>query len=190
MNRALLPWVKLQWGRRGTTSTGHEAKTGKVCVGEWIQREGQSVEERRHEWWLMLGNISSGNRPLHANYGNFNLSHTILIQGRAHGRWKGWFANFKGGGRRDLQRWFCKSPLPPPMISLLDQHCVTQNEVSIVCMERLVSTWYVALMLSTSRRANEDGKERWSRQSSTQLGRGGGAVGPRGHKEELEGQLS
>jgi hypothetical protein len=36
-----------------------------------------------------VGNISSGNRPLHANYGNFNLSHSILIQGRAHERWKG-----------------------------------------------------------------------------------------------------
>jgi hypothetical protein len=55
---------------------------------------------------IYIGNISSGNWPLHANYGNFNLSHTILIQGRAHGRWKGWFAKFMGGGRRDLKRWF------------------------------------------------------------------------------------
>jgi hypothetical protein len=35
-----------------------------------------------------LGNIFTGNRPLHANYGNFNPSHTILIRGRSHGRWK------------------------------------------------------------------------------------------------------
>jgi hypothetical protein len=40
-----------------------------------------------------------------------------LIQGRTHGRWKGWFAKFMGGGRRDLQRWFCKSLLPPPLIA-------------------------------------------------------------------------
>jgi hypothetical protein len=91
-----------------------------------------------------IGNISSGNQHLHANYGNFNLSHSILIQGRAHRRWKGWFAKFMGGVRRDLQRWFCKSLLPPPLSALLDQHRVTQIEVSIVCMERLVSTWYVA----------------------------------------------
>jgi hypothetical protein len=39
---------------------------------------------------------------LHANYGNFNLSHSILIQGRVHGRWKGWFPKFMGGGRRPI----------------------------------------------------------------------------------------
>jgi hypothetical protein len=91
-----------------------------------------------------VGNISSGNPPLRANYGNFNLSHTILIQGRAHERWKGWFAKFMVGGRRDLQRWFCKSLLPPPLSVPLNPHRVTQIEVSIVCMKRLVSTWYVA----------------------------------------------
>jgi hypothetical protein len=31
-----------------------------------------------------LWNVFSGNPPLHAKYGNFNLSRTILIQGRAH----------------------------------------------------------------------------------------------------------
>jgi hypothetical protein len=62
-----------------------------------------------------------------------------------YGRWKGWFAKFMGGGRRDLQRWFCKSLLPPPLSAPLDQHRVTQIEVSIVCMERLVSTWYVVV---------------------------------------------
>jgi hypothetical protein len=36
--------------------------------------------------------MSSGNQPLRANYGNFNLNHTILIQGRTHERWEGWFA--------------------------------------------------------------------------------------------------
>jgi hypothetical protein len=33
---------------------------------------------------LKTGNISSGNQSLCANYGNFNLNHTILIQGRTH----------------------------------------------------------------------------------------------------------
>jgi hypothetical protein len=97
---------------------------------------------------FMLGNISGGNQPLHANYENFNLSHTMLIQRRSHGRWKGWFTKFMGGGSRDLQRWFRKSPLPPPMRSPLDQHRVTQIEVSIVCMKRSVSTRYVPFMLS------------------------------------------
>jgi hypothetical protein len=40
------------------------------------------------------GNISSGNQPLHVNYGNINLNHTILIQGRTHERWEGRFAKF------------------------------------------------------------------------------------------------
>jgi hypothetical protein len=33
------------------------------------------------------GNISGGNEPLRANYGNFNLNHMMLIQGKAYGRW-------------------------------------------------------------------------------------------------------
>jgi hypothetical protein len=51
-----------------------------------------------------------------------------------------------GGGRGDLQNsWevgdvICKSLLPPPLSAPSDQHRVTQIEVSIVCMERLVST--------------------------------------------------
>jgi hypothetical protein len=98
----------------------------------------------------IIGNISSGDPPLHANYGNFNLGHTILIQGRAYGRWKGWFAKFMRGGRCDLLRWFCKSLLPPPLSAPLDQHRVTQIEVFIVCMERLVSTWYVAHIITLS----------------------------------------
>jgi hypothetical protein len=43
------------------------------------------------------------------------------------------------GGRDDLQRHFCKSPLPPPMSPPLDQHHVAPIEVSIVCTEGLVS---------------------------------------------------
>jgi hypothetical protein len=77
---------------------------------------------------FLLGNISSGNQPLRANYGNFNLSHTILIQGRAYGRWKGWFAKFMGDGRGDLQRCFCKLLLPPPLNAPLGQHRVSQIE--------------------------------------------------------------
>jgi hypothetical protein len=57
-----------------------------------------------------------------------------------------------GVGRGDLQNsWevggvICKgdfankSLLPPPLSIPLDQHRVTHIEVSIVCMERLVST--------------------------------------------------
>jgi hypothetical protein len=55
-------------------------------------------------WSILGGNISGGNQPLRANYGNFNLSHMMLIQRRSHGRWKGWFA------KPPLQ-----SRLPPPM---------------------------------------------------------------------------
>jgi hypothetical protein len=82
------------------------------------------------------GKISGGNQPLYANYGNFNLSHTMLIQ--------------RGAQRRSplqitppTSHEFCKSPLPPPMSSPLDQDRVTQIEVSIVCMKRSVSTRYV-----------------------------------------------
>jgi hypothetical protein len=50
-----------------------------------------------------------------------------------------WFAKFMGGGRNDLQRWFCKSLLPPPLSSPLDQHHVAQIEVSIVFTERFIS---------------------------------------------------
>jgi hypothetical protein len=40
-----------------------------------------------------VGTISSGNQPLRVNYG-VNLNHTILIQGRTHESWEGWFAKF------------------------------------------------------------------------------------------------
>jgi hypothetical protein len=93
--------------------------------------------------------IGSGNQPLRANYGNFNLNHTILIQGRTHERWERWFAKLMRGGRDDLQRSFCKSLLPP-LSAPLDQHHVAQIEVSIVFTERLVSTWYVALLINIS----------------------------------------
>jgi hypothetical protein len=89
------------------------------------------------------GNISGRNQPLRANYGNFNLSHRMLIQGKTYRRWEGWCVKFMRGGRDDLQTHFCKSPLPPPMSPPLDQYHVAQIEVSIVCMEMLVSTWYV-----------------------------------------------
>jgi hypothetical protein len=45
-----------------------------------------------------------------------------------------------GGGRGDLQKCICKSSLPPLMSLPLDQHRVTQIEVSIIYMEELVST--------------------------------------------------
>jgi hypothetical protein len=37
---------------------------------------------------INLGNISGGNQPLRANYGNFNLGHTMLIQGGTQERWE------------------------------------------------------------------------------------------------------
>jgi hypothetical protein len=37
---------------------------------------------------MLYGNISGGNQPLHANYENFNLSHTMLIQRGAQRRWE------------------------------------------------------------------------------------------------------
>jgi hypothetical protein len=47
------------------------------------------VRSRRILRCLIVGNVSGGNQPLRANYGNFNMSHTMLIQRRAHGRWEG-----------------------------------------------------------------------------------------------------
>jgi hypothetical protein len=35
------------------------------------------------------GNISGGNQPLCTNYGNFDWSHTMLIQGKTYRRWEG-----------------------------------------------------------------------------------------------------
>jgi hypothetical protein len=46
----------------------------------------------REKPWPKLGfeeNVSCGNQPFYANYRNFNLSHTMLIQRRARGRWEG-----------------------------------------------------------------------------------------------------
>jgi hypothetical protein len=89
---------------------------------------------------ILKGKISSGNQLLHTNYENFNISYMILIQWRAHGRWKERFTKFMGGERGDLQRCFCKLLLPPPLNAPLDQYHVARIEVSIVCTERLVST--------------------------------------------------
>jgi hypothetical protein len=90
-----------------------------------------------------IGNVSGGNEPLHANYGNFNMSHTMLIQMRVHGRWEGWFAKVHLQNIPFTSHELCTSPLPPPISLPLHQHRVTQIEVSIVCTEGLVSTWYV-----------------------------------------------
>jgi hypothetical protein len=38
---------------------------------------------------IFKGNISGGNQPLRANYGNFNLNHKMLNQGKTYGRWEG-----------------------------------------------------------------------------------------------------
>jgi hypothetical protein len=99
---------------------------------------------------IIQGNISGGNQPLCANYGNFNRSHTMLIQQKTYRRWEGWCAKLIRGGRDDLQKNFCKSPLPPPMSPPLAQHRATLIEVSIVCTEGLVSTWYVQIIQSSN----------------------------------------
>jgi hypothetical protein len=39
-------------------------------------------------WGIIIGNISGANQPLYANYGNFNPSHTMLIQRGAQKRWE------------------------------------------------------------------------------------------------------
>jgi hypothetical protein len=44
------------------------------------------------DWVKPKGNISGGNQLLHANYENFNLSHTMLIQQGDQRRWEEWFA--------------------------------------------------------------------------------------------------
>jgi hypothetical protein len=41
------------------------------------------------EMTFIFGNISGGNQPLRAKYGNFNLNHMMLIQGKTYGRWEG-----------------------------------------------------------------------------------------------------
>jgi hypothetical protein len=92
---------------------------------------------------MLKGNVSSENRPLRANYGNFNLSQTMLIQRRAHGRWEGWFAKVHLQIIPSTSHEFCTWPLPPSISLPLDQHHVVQIEVSIVCTEGLVSIWYV-----------------------------------------------
>jgi hypothetical protein len=89
------------------------------------------------------GNVPGGNQPLCANYGNFNLSHTMLIQRRAHRRWEGWFAKVSLQITPPTSHEFYTSPLPPLMNLPLDQYRVALIEVSIVCTEGLVSTWYV-----------------------------------------------
>jgi hypothetical protein len=35
---------------------------------------------------ILKGNISGENQPLRVNYENFNLNHTMLIQGKTYGR--------------------------------------------------------------------------------------------------------
>jgi hypothetical protein len=67
----------------------------------------------------------------------------MLIQRRAHGRWEGWFAKVPLQIISPTSHEFCTSPLPPSISLPLDQHHVAPIEVSIVCTDGLVSTWYV-----------------------------------------------
>jgi hypothetical protein len=59
--------------------------------------------------------ILGGNQPLHANYGNFNLNHTMLIQRGAQRRWEEWFAKSPLQITPPTSHEFCKSPLTPLM---------------------------------------------------------------------------
>jgi hypothetical protein len=70
----------------------------------------------------------------------------MLIQRGAQKRWEEWFAKSPLQITPPTSHEFCKSPLPPPMSSPLDQDRVTRIEVSIVCMTRwvsIVSTRYI-----------------------------------------------
>jgi hypothetical protein len=55
-------------------------------LGETLQKQNRYVQENQMSCVLMIieviknGNISGGNQPLRENYGNFNLSHMMLIQ--------------------------------------------------------------------------------------------------------------
>jgi hypothetical protein len=71
-----------------------------------------------------FGNVSGGNQPLRANYENFNLSHTMLIRRDTQRRWEEWIAKAPSQITPPTSHEFCKSPLPPPMSSALDQDCV------------------------------------------------------------------
>jgi hypothetical protein len=56
---------------------------------------------------------------------------------------RGWFAKVHLQIIPSTSHKFCTWPLPPSISLPLDQHHVVQIEVSIVCTEGLVSTWYV-----------------------------------------------
>jgi hypothetical protein len=64
----------------------------------------------------------------------------MLIQQDTQRRWEGRFAKAPLQITPPTSHEFCKSPLPPPMSSPLDQDRVTEIGVSIVCTEILVST--------------------------------------------------
>jgi hypothetical protein len=50
-------------------------------LAQWSCRLTNARTGRSHLLLVMTnGNISGGNQPLHENYGNFNLSHMMLIQ--------------------------------------------------------------------------------------------------------------
>jgi hypothetical protein len=57
-------------------------------LGETLQKQNRYVQENQMSCVLMIievikiGNISGGNQSLRENYGNFNLSHMMLIQRR------------------------------------------------------------------------------------------------------------
>jgi hypothetical protein len=64
-----------------------------VLVGRTTTRLPTGVEISRPMCTIFLhqmikGNISGGNQHLHVNYGNFNLSHAMLIQRGAQRRWE------------------------------------------------------------------------------------------------------
>jgi hypothetical protein len=65
-----------------------------------------------------MGNISSGNRPLHANYRNLNVSHTMLIQRRSRRALFGFcLVVIRGRSRRAL--FVLEAQLPDLEVGLL-----------------------------------------------------------------------
>jgi hypothetical protein len=134
----------------------------KACINGALNKEERVSPSWRWspQWQLtasnigikIYGNISGGNQPLHANYRNFNLNHTVLIKRGAQRRWEEWFAKLPLQITPLTSHEFCKSPfhlswaLPWIKIEWL------RLKFFIVCMKRSVCTRYVAKIYNYSLR--------------------------------------
>ena len=105
------------------------------------------VELGKVNYPIINRNILGANQSFRVNFENFNLSHQINIQGEERREvggeiYKIVITDYPIQGRVQIVKLF-NSPYP------LDVDPMTQIEVSIVCMERLVCTWYVDLKIKT-----------------------------------------